>query len=162
MNYRIQSIIQQMKEIQIGKPWVGSTYGHLLDKIDESQVFKRPLESLHSIAEIISHLTFWRMETVLKIKYGTGSKTDDCKENWLPNDHLEAMGWKRLKSDYDKSMTLMIELLQDKQDEFLVQQYYDPDFGGLFSYEFVLNGMLHHDIYHLGQLALIVKLLKAK
>jgi hypothetical protein len=155
-------MIQQMKEIQIGRPWVGSTYKQLLDTIDETQVYKRPIDSLHSVAEIISHLTFWRKETVLKIKYGTGSKTDDCEENWLPNDHLEVMGWKTLKSDYDKSLTLMIDLLQDKQDEFLVQEYYDPDFGGLFSYEFVLNGMLHHDIYHLGQLALIVKLLNAK
>ena len=155
-------MIEQLKEIQAGKPWVGSTYEQTLDKIDATQVFKRPLDSLHSVAEIISHLTFWRMETALKIKYGTGSKSDDCEENWLPNTHLEAIGWEKLKSDYDNSLTLIIELLQDKEDEFLLQEYYDPDFRGLYTYEFVLNGMLHHDIYHLGQLALIVKLLKAK
>ncbi|MFZ9005054.1 MAG: DinB family protein [Robiginitalea sp.] len=151
-----------MKEIQLGKPWVGPTYEQTLDKIDASQVFRRPLDNLHSVAEIISHLTFWRMETLLKIKYGTGSKTDDCEENWLPTDQLQALGWKKLKSDYDRSLTLLIELLQDKEDDFLTREYYDPDFGGLFPYEFVLTGMVHHDIYHLGQLGLIVKLLNAK
>ena len=162
MKDRIQSMIRQMREIQSGKLWVGTTYEQTLNKIDAAQVFSRPLDNIHSVAEIISHLTFWRMETVLKVKYGTGSKTDDCEENWLPNDKLEPLGWKKLKYDFDKSLTLLIDLLQDKEDDFLSEEYYDPDFGGLFPYEFVLNGMLHHDIYHLGQLGLIIKLLNAK
>ena len=40
-----------MKEIQLGKPWVGPTYEQTLDKIDASQVFRRPLDNLHSVAD---------------------------------------------------------------------------------------------------------------
>ncbi|WP_255420549.1 hypothetical protein [Aquimarina sp. AD10] len=40
------------------------------------------------------------------------------------------------------------------------KEYYDTDFKGNYEYSFLLNGMLHHDIYHLGQLGLIIKYLK--
>jgi len=38
--------------------------------------------------------------------------------------------------------------------------YYDTDFKGNFEYGFVINGILHLDIYHLGQLGIIIKYLK--
>ncbi len=162
MNLLIQNIIGQLKEVQTGKIWIGGSFESKLNQLNEAQVFKRPFENVHSVAEILSHLTLWRMETILKIKTGKGSRTDDCEENWLTNDHLETIGWDKLKSDYDNSLTVLIDLIKDKDDGFLNQEYYDTDFKGDYPYSFVLNGMLHHDIYHLGQLGLIIKLLKEK
>ncbi len=77
MKYLIENIIQQLKEVQNGKLWIGSTFNSKLNQVNESLVFLRPIENLHSVAEIISHLTFWRKETILKIQTGKGSKTDD-------------------------------------------------------------------------------------
>ena len=131
-----------------------------MEGIDESSAFIRPLPNLHSTAEIISHLTFWRKETILKIKTGTGSKTDACEENWLPNETLSKKGWVVLKSEYDKSLTTLIKLLDKKTDSFLLQEYYDTDFKGYYPYQFLLTGMIQHDVYHLGQLGLILKLLE--
>lgn len=160
MKYLIENIIQQLKEVQNGKPWIGSNFDSKLTQVDENTVFLRPIENLHSVAEIISHLTLWRKETVLKIKTGKGSKTDDCEENWLTNDKLKIMGWKKIRSEYDNSLSELIELLRGKDDKFLNEQYYDTDFKGYYEYGFVINGMLHHDIYHLGQLGIIIKYLK--
>ena len=160
MNIIIQHIIQQYQEIQQGKPWIGSTYTSKMSQIDENDFFKRPIEDLHSIAEIISHLTLWRKETILKIQTGKGSKTDDCEENWLSNDKLESLGWQYIKSEYDKTLTDLIDLLQSKDDTFLNEEYYDTDFKGYYSYSFIINGMLHHDLYHLGQIGIIIKYLK--
>jgi hypothetical protein len=123
------------------------------------QFFLRPIENLHSIAEIISHLTLWRKETILKIQTGKGSKTDDCEENWLTNDKLKKLGWEKIKAEYDKTLHELIDLLKSKEDFFLNEQYYDTDFKGYYKYKFVINGMLHHDIYHLGQLGIIIKYL---
>ena len=138
---------------------MGPTYKRHLEGLDENLVFIRPLPDMHSVAEIISHLTLWRQETLLKIKTGKGSKTDACEENWLPNEILRNKGWEQLKSEYEQTLEELIELLERKDDSFLSEQYYDTDFKGYYPYEFVLNGMLHHDIYHLGQLGLIIKYL---
>ncbi|UOB19345.1 DinB family protein [Abyssalbus ytuae] len=160
MNILIQHIINQLTLVQNGKLWVGSTYQSKLREVSESLVFKRPLPDLHSIAEIISHLTLWREEAILKIKTGTGSKTDDCEENWWPVHKLKLKGWSKIKADYDHSLLTLIELLQNKDDTFLDQKYYDTDFKDYYPYRFLLDGMLHHDIYHLGQLGIIIKFLK--
>ena len=162
MNYLIKNIIQQLEDVQNGKLWIGSTFESKLNELNENFVFLRPIENLHSVAEIISHLTLWRKETILKIQTGKGSKTDDSAENWLTNDQLEILGWASIKSEYDKTLSELIDLLKSKDDKFLNEKYYDTDFKGNYEYRFVVNGMLHHDIYHLGQLGIIIKYLKEK
>lgn len=162
MNVLITHIIKQLIEIQKGSPWIGSSYHSKLNKIEDLLVFKSPIENLHSIAEIISHLTLWRNEAILKIKTGKGSKTDDCEENWLTNEKLKTKGWTKIKLEYDNSLSELIDLLKKKEDGFLNEKYYDTDFKGIYEYSFLINGMLHHDIYHLGQLGIIIKYLKDK
>lgn len=159
MNYLIKNIIKQYQDVQNGSLWIGSTFSSKLNNIDHNKVFERPIVGLHSIAEIISHLTLWRKETILKIQIGKGSKTDDCEENWLPNDKLKLIGWQKIKSEYDKTLLELIDLLESKDDSFLNEVYYDTDFKSNYAYSFVINGMLHHDIYHLGQLGIIIKYL---
>lgn len=156
----IQHIIQQYLDIQNGELWIGSTFTSKLNEVDENLFFKRPIQGLHSIAEIISHLILWRKETILKIKTGKGSKTDDCEENWLTNDILESIGWQKIKLEYDTTLIELISLLKSKDDHFLDKEYYDTDFKGHYKYSFVINGMLHHDLYHLGQIGIIIKYLK--
>ena len=110
--------------------------------------------------KFLSHLTLWRTETILKIKTGEGSKTDECEENWLPLQKLKKKGWEKIKSDYDQSLSDIIELLEEREDSFLDELYFDTDFKDHYPYRFVINGMLHHDLYHLGQLGIIIKYLK--
>ena len=64
----IEYIISQLLENQEGNVWVGSTYNSKLKKIDEENAFIRPIPELHSVAEVVSHLTTWQKETILKIK----------------------------------------------------------------------------------------------
>lgn len=160
MKYILEHIIEQYEEVQNGKLWIGSTFESKLKQVGENEVFTRPIKGLHSIAEIISHLTLWRKETILKIQTGTGSKTDDCEENWLNNDKLKILGWAKIKSEYDNTLSELIELLKTKKDSFLSEEYYDTDFKDNYEYRFIINGMLHHDLYHLGQLGIIIKYLK--
>ena len=160
MKYLINNIVQQLEEVQNGQLWIGSTFDSQLKQIDEDSFFLRPIENLHSVAEIISHLTLWRKEAILKIQTGKGSKTDDCEENWLNNDKLKLLGWHYIKAEYDKTLSELVFLLKEKDDAFLNEQYYDTDFKGHYDYQFLINGVLHHDIYHLGQLGIIIKYLQ--
>ncbi len=161
MNSVIQSTIQQLQDIQSGKPWVGSSYASMLTKINERNAFIRPHRDLLSVAEILSHLTLWRQECVLKINTGQGSKTTDSEENWLSNEQLQPMGWQHVLIEYDKTLTDLVGLLNNKNDDFLDETYFDTDFNAVYPYRFVIEGMLHHDLYHLGQLGIVIKFLKA-
>ncbi|MEM7040615.1 MAG: DinB family protein, partial [Bacteroidota bacterium] len=128
----------------------------------EDNAFVRPLPDLHSVAEIVSHLTTWQKETILKIETGTGSLTDDAEANWYSNEVLKAKTWATVRQEYEESLAKIIQLLETKEDSFLQTTYYDTDFKGDYPYSFVIYGMLHHNIYHLGQLGYIAKYLKKK
>ena len=149
-----------MREVHDGLIWAGTSYNKRLSQLKESQAFVRPLPSVHSIAEIIAHIISWRKDTILKLKTGRGELKDDQPENWKSNDELKSIGWKKLREEDNSTLSELFELLRDKDDTFLNEVYYDPEFGGNFPYSFELEGMLHHDIYHLGQIGLVIKLLK--
>ena len=160
MKQRINDIVIQMTEIQNGKPWIGSNFSNKIKNFQEEDFFRRPIRQMHSIAEIISHLTTWRNETLIKLKTGTGSLSDDDPSNWKSPDLLKSMGQKRILEEYDQSLFGILSFLERQNDHFLQEMYYDGDFKGEYSYAWLLQGMLHHDIYHLGQIGYIVKFLK--
>ena len=85
--------------------------------------------------------------------------TVECGANWLPIEKLHSLGWDQIKADHQNSLARLIALLQTKEDPFLNEKYHDTDYGAEHEYKFVIRGMLHHDLYHLGQLGLIIKFL---
>ncbi len=141
---------------------MGASYERKLEGLDENLAFQRPLDNLHSVAEIISHLIFWREEAKEKILTGKGTKTDDDPGNWLSNNELKTMGWKSLMEKHYASLDKLKQSLRSRNDDFLREEYFDPDFKGMFTYQFLLDGMIHHDLYHLGQIGIIIKLLLKK
>ena len=70
MKILIEYLIKQLLDNQEGKVWVGANYNRILKKTNETNAFIKPKPELHSVAEIISHLTTWQKETILKIKTG--------------------------------------------------------------------------------------------
>lgn len=160
MDKQINSLIKQLSEVHNGLVWAGQSYNKKLSQVSENQMFVRPIPSIHSIAEIIAHIISWRKDTILKLKTGKGELTDTNPDNWRSNEELKAIGWEKIREEENSTLRDLFELLQDKDDTFLDEVYYDPEFGGNYPYSFVLEGMLHHDIYHLGQIGLVIKLLK--
>ena len=141
---------------------MGDTFDKKINSITEEEAFIRPLPNLHSPAELIAHLTAWRNDAVLKINTGKGKLIGDSDQNWPGNDELKKIGWSNLIANYQDSLAVLVDLLRDNDDSFLDQPYEDQDFKGKYHYSFVINGLLHHDLYHLGQLGIVIKLIKEK
>ena len=99
----------------------------------------------------------WRNEAIFKIETGLGTKTDSSVENWLSNSVLIKKGWDCIYDEYLSSFEKFIQVLSHKEDQFLKMTYYDIDFRKECTFKFLVDGILHHDIYHLGQIALIRK-----
>ncbi len=156
----ITAIIDQMEQIHQGKGWIGVNFQNKVQGLSDIDFFAQ-VNGMHSIAEILSHLTTWRVETILKIKTGEGSITDDDPSNWKGNEDLRKVGKDEILRKHVKSLSELIGLLKQKNDDFLDEIYYDTDFKSNYPYDFLIQGMLQHDIYHLGQIALLIKCLKS-
>lgn len=162
MKILISHIIEQLEHIHAGKLWIGPNLSRKLAVVNDDNAFIRPMAEMHSVAEIISHLTAWQYDAILKIEDGSGELKDGDPENWLPNKELRKSGWDHLWKDYLKSLDEFVRILKCKEDAFLTEQYFDVDFNDYYSYSFAINGILQHTIYHLGQIGLIIKLLDTK
>ncbi|MGS2741062.1 DinB family protein [Sinomicrobium sp. M5D2P17] len=141
---------------------MGDNFEKKINSITEQQAFTKPSLTLHSVAELVAHLTAWSDDLILKIRNGTGQLLDDDEQNWPDNDKLKKQGWKEIMQKYQDSLAQVIVLLKEKDDSFLNEKYYDQDFKAEYDYSFAVNGMLQHNIYHLGQIGIIIKLIKEK
>jgi uncharacterized damage-inducible protein DinB len=127
----------------------------LLHDVDDSIVYKNPNENSHSLIELLYHMNTWAAFTLNRMEKSTKENSADFEKlDWRkidPSEHTWEKGIAQFKVTHD----LIIELLETKDDEFLSEKVDERkyDFGSL------LQGIIHHDIYHIGQIAYVKKLL---
>lgn len=161
-NKVIKHLINQLTDLHNGNLWLGESFEKKINSIDEQDAFTKPLHYVHSIAEIIAHLTAWNKDLIKKLKNGIGELKEEDQHNWPTNEKLQKSGWEAIWWAYKTNYENVIELLRTKKDDFLDELYFDQDFKSEQRYLFALDGMLHHNTYHLGQLGLIIRILNEK
>jgi len=148
--------LENFKEIYGGDPWLGESFMKKLEDVIEAEAFKQPVKDVHSIAELVAHIIYWRSPIIRKLK---GEKDYvgkmDSPENWPTLDELKAKGWKALLEEFEESQKQLIALLKGAKPHFFMEEY-KPGV----SWDQMIEGVVQHDIYHLGQLALIKKMIR--
>ncbi len=159
MSKIIQVIVNQLESIHRGHNWFGQSYQTKLQDMDPAKYFERPQPGIHSVAELIAHATAWRKDAAIKIKSGKGVLTEASDKDWPDLELLKKKGWDDIYREYVESVDSLIGLLKSKEDSFLDEKYTDPEFDGEFPYSFAIHGIVQHDLYHLGQIGLVCKML---
>lgn len=156
MNKEMQSIIKNFKDTLSGQPWFGRGVFPIMEEVDKSKIYINPGDSEHSLAELLFHMITW---SEFCIKHLENAPANEIKEvenrDWReinPKTHTWKNGLDQFKSIHEK----IISILESKEDSFLKEMV--P--GREFNFRFMLNGLIQHNIYHLGQVAYIKKLLK--
>jgi len=155
MRKEIEYITKTLQSIIDGEPWYGRPAMKILKDIDPSAVFKNPGGNSHSLIELIYHMNTWAEFTLKSLAEADGAAiTEIEKLDWRridPGEHSWDKGVAQFKVNHD----LMIELLNTKDDEFLSKKVGSREYN----FRFLLHGIIQHDIYHLGQVAYVKKLL---
>jgi uncharacterized damage-inducible protein DinB len=155
MKSRIGSYIEQLNEIFNGETWLEESFSKKLNNLSDEQVFTPAPGLNHCVAEVVSHITEWRKELIRKLSHDSSERflTIESKNNWIPLKQLKQTGWCQIYANLEKSQLQINNLLQHKDDNFL-----DEPLGQTkFNKEYFVAGLLHHDLYHLGQIGLILK-----
>jgi uncharacterized damage-inducible protein DinB len=156
-NKLIKNIVKQLQDIQNQENWLDENFENKIEQISDERAFQRPLPELHSVAELISHLWVWRMESIKKLTGMESHLTVESPQNWRTNEELKKIGWQKLKADFYQSQQELIQLIENKSDEYLESEYVN---GAKFQY--LVEGLIHHDLYHLGQIGITIKFLNLK
>ena len=157
-NDLIQHYISELSEFMQGDPWVDETFAKKLASINENNAFIRPIPNIHSVAEVISHLLEWRLCILSYLRGGSRTLRDSDAANWRTNVELSQIGWQSLLAVFYKSQEEIIDLLKTKDDQFLSE----IALGETHQLKYYVDGLLQHDMYHLGQIGLIIKLLNSR
>ena len=154
-NSRIKNYIRQFEQLCDGSNWNDESYTEKLKAIDAQIAFTQPAPDKHSVAEIVWHVIYWRTILIKKIQgdYEFKAKTMD-ELNFLPLQKLREKGWKVLLAELKQTQELLISLLKEKDDGFL-----SKDSGDETNFDYHIEGLIHHDIYHLGQIGLVISIL---
>lgn len=136
--------------------WFGDTYMEKLADVTEKEAFTPPMKGVHTIAELVAHVIYWRTPIIKRLKGGKDyAASVDSPENWVPLDQLKAKGWKKILNDFGESQRELLNLLKQAKPGFFKEEYSPGN-----SWDYVVDGIIQHDIYHLGQLALVKKMIR--
>jgi uncharacterized damage-inducible protein DinB len=155
MNPTITDIITRLDNTLNGEPWFGRSAHSLLQEIDPDQVFRKTGNSGHSLADLLWHMITWAQFTLDRLEKKQEPDMAAFESlDWRtidPKIHSWEKGLKEFSAVYQK----IIIRLKTKEDAFLEEQV---DYRS-YNFQFLLNGLIEHTIYHLGQIAYVHKLL---
>ncbi len=150
--------ITQLQNIYDGEPWYGESLLDKLEPLEPSQAFALPIPGAHSIAQIVAHMLVWRRVLVEHLEGNTHFKPElDSPDDWNPASKLKAQGWEHLLVELDKNQQKLLSLLSLKPESWL-----DEPFQNDQTYRFLLEGIIQHDVYHIGQIGLLIAIQKTR
>lgn len=151
---KIKSYVRQLVQAYNGGNWLDESFTDKLNGLTEREAFASPLAGVHCVAEIVAHCTYWRWVNLHRFQGDNNFREDTIDQlNWIPADALRKTGWSAIKHDLEQTQLLLLRLLEDKTDDFLALEYAP----GL-SFDYLLEGTLQHDNYHLGQIGLVMRM----
>lgn len=151
----MSNMIEQLKNILDGDLWIDENYKKKIDGLSSERAFAKPLQELFSVAELISHILAWRTQQMKKLSGASAEVIAQFPDYWKSNDELKKVTWKKLKNEFYQSQYELIKLLKKKDDAFLELEYSNSGY----TFQHMIEGLIHHDIYHLGQIGITIKLL---
>ncbi|MES2734626.1 MAG: DinB family protein [Bacteroidota bacterium] len=156
MNTETKRIVSLLQETFNGDPWPGLPIKTILLGISATEAIRHPIPAGHSIWELVSHMTVWRNFAAEKLQGNALFDIMTTQEDWPLPSITSEIAWLETLSGLDSSQHKLTGLLASYKDSQLTEIV--P--GRTYSFYYLLHGIIQHDFYHLGQIALLKKAVK--
>ena len=150
------SYLEQIKTLYDAGGFLGENFISKLEDVTEEEAFAIPVNGLRTIAEFLFHIIAWRRSVIYRLEGSEYPIEANSEKDWANPEGLKKQGWESLKKEFDESQARVITALKRIDDDFLNTIYGER--GNRFTY--LVEGMIHHDVYHLGQIGTVKKLLR--
>jgi nicotinate-nucleotide pyrophosphorylase (carboxylating) len=148
----VSRILDQLRRAWEGDAWHGTPLSKILANVPASLAAGRPVTDAHSIAEIVLHLAAWHEAASRRLQ---GQEYEPPpSENWPEVTGLSEPAWQNTLFELRRSFEELCVGVEDLDDDHLLR----PVAGKNYSFYVLLHGIVQHDLYHAGQIALLKKL----
>jgi uncharacterized damage-inducible protein DinB len=134
-----------------GGAWHGPAVKEALAGVSAGQAAARPIAKAHTIWEIAAHIATWESVVLRRLRGEKVEPTD--AEDWPQ----AAAGGERAWNDLLEGLESGNRALQDAILAFDEAALDRPPPGGRTAAYVLMHGVIHHDLYHAGQIALLKK-----
>lgn len=148
---QIELIVDQLQRAYAGKAWHGPSLQELLTGVTADQARTKPVPGAHSIWELAMHVGVW-MSAARRRLAGDPAKLTP-QEDWPLIDGGSTAAWEQTLDALDEEHNQLRAAICSLPESSLQNQA--P--GKNYSLAFLLHGVIQHNLYHAGQIALIKK-----
>ncbi len=148
--YRINS---QLKRAYEGEAWHGPSLRELLDGVTAEQAAARPLPNAHSIWELVNHVIAWEQIVRQRLEGKAVLEIPD-EMNFPPVNDTSDASWQTALQALAESNRSLREAIKRIDDAELEKTATVAEYSNYF----MLHGVIQHDLYHAGQIALLKKM----
>jgi uncharacterized damage-inducible protein DinB len=144
-----EHLLDQLDRAFGGDAWHGPALRKLIDGIDEPQAKQHPVAGAHSIFELVVHITTW-IDVVARRAGGEIVEGASLKENFDPK-----TPWQHVVKELERAESRLCDSVARLSSDDLEKLV--P--GEPRKIESEILGILQHNVYHAGQIALLKRAL---
>src|ERR1051326_535383 len=152
----IDRILDQLKRAFEGNAWHGPSVKELLIGVTAAQAHARPLENGHTIYELVRHIAVWEDVGRRRLEGDPAEVPISSPEDWPPADDLSEAAWEQAKDALERGHQALVEAISRVPESRLDE----PILEGKSSVYVTLHGVIQHDLYHAGQIAMLKRAMK--
>jgi uncharacterized damage-inducible protein DinB len=155
---------EQLRKGFSDDPWHGPATAALLRDVTAEEAAAYPIPGAHSIWEIVLHMTAWHKE----VRRRLGGREPGMPEegDWPEIREDSEVAWQRERARLETSLTELLDALSALHEEDLermggsIAERRNPALGTGVTHRAMINGVVQHNAYHSGQIALLRKALR--
>ena len=149
----IKYYLRTLNEVYDGKPWYGKSVLKILSSVNENVLNAKYVEG-HSVAQILEHMITWRHWAMQMFEGNYGYRIEiDSNDDWEKHKEYGAEDVTGLLEKLAKNQAAILAILSSKDDDWLKEMIPERKF----KFEDAVRGVIQHDIYHLGLIAMLLK-----
>lgn len=151
----VARIADQFRRAFDGGAWHGDSVFEILEGVTAAQAAARPIAGAHTIWELVLHIAAWD-GAVLRRMGGVEVTLSDA-ENFPPVTDASDAAWRtaltQVRQVHDELIAAVAALPDSRLDDKVQAKE-----GAHYTFYYMLHGVVQHELYHAGQLALLKKM----
>jgi uncharacterized damage-inducible protein DinB len=148
----VERIADQLQRAFEGNAWHGPSVREVLKGVNAEQAARYPVPGGHSIWEIVLHIAVWESIVCRRLAGEVIVEISD-EEDWRRPPDTGKVAWKGTQEELLNGHQQLQEAVAGLSDAQLQEAVSGKDY----SVYFLLHGIIQHDLYHAGQIAILKK-----
>ena len=149
-------ILDQLHRAYEGPAWHGPALREVLAGVTWQTAAQRPIPGAHTIWELVLHLTVWMAVPTRRIA-GAEIPTLPANEDWPTAPEPTESGWREALDQLAQAQRALESEVRQLPDDRLREKVLGEVPYSIYT---MLHGVVQHNLYHAGQIALLKKAIR--